>query len=81
MSAVVAVAGMTQDQGTTSVAAMDKEDMVVAGMEAMASRAETAMVKEDMEEMVVATEAGTPEEGMVVAAVEGDIRHDEMRWI
>ena len=51
----------------------------MAVMEAMASRAETAMVKEDMEAVVVAMEAGTPEEGMVVAAVEGDIRNDETR--
>ena len=78
------MAATTQDQGTISAVATDRVDTVVAVMEAMASRAETAMDREDMEAMAVdmeEMEAGTREEGTVVDAVEGDIRHDEMRWI
>ena len=76
------MAATTQGQGTTSAVATAREDMVVAVTEAMASRAETAMDREDMEAMAVdmeEMEAGTREEGTVVDAVEGDIRSDELR--
>lgn len=81
-SVAVAAVATTQDQGTISAVATDRVDTVVAVMEVMASRAETeAMDRVDMEAMAVGmeeTEAGTREEGTVVAVVEeveGDIRY------